>query len=80
MRFKVWHKKNKKYIYFTLKDVWENGWDCLEAFNNKMYFNGEEIIKDKTIVPNKKTAWERSWLNNDSVELIGITNPKEDKR
>jgi uncharacterized phage protein (TIGR01671 family) len=31
IKIRAWHEGNHEFIYFTLIDLWKNGWQCCEA-------------------------------------------------
>ena len=80
IKFRIWHKKNRKFIYFDFKDIWINGWEVLLSIQSGKYFTPDGKIKKDTSLKRidyadrsvQESFWKHSWLNYPIQQFTGL--------
>jgi uncharacterized phage protein (TIGR01671 family) len=73
IKFRAWHEKNKAFEYFTVKDIWKNGVDCVRAGgysaeHSKTPMSDDEIT-ESTFVPNVEFEQYTGLKDNNDKEI-----------
>ena len=61
IKFRAWHKDNKSFDYFGIKEIWKNGWICSEG-----HHEATDSGFLKKIPTSKEGVYaDDKWLNNE---------------
>lgn len=69
IKFRAWHKGNKAFEFFTLKDIWENGFVCNESWERVHSEADVDRMAQDAFIPNSEVEQFTGFKDKNGIEI-----------